>query len=211
MKWWLNRETFITCRHRLITYCEICQGHVNKVTLNEHQFNNLDDIIHSLNKLPYVIPLGGSCWLIGGRILHNDGQWDEFKFRDRFWEKYIRNIHPQISSFLRNERSCHQRYARYGSRDRARLRAPASTSDWQQISSRPPTNVDGEHEERSQSPAFSKRQDSNTGQHYSFRRSYHVLRHSSKDKDTLSKPQYGDSDFEEFGSVCSIEEPYCST
>ena len=111
MKWWLNHETFITCRHRLISYCEICHGHVNKVTLNEHQFYNLDDVIYGRDKLPYVIPLGGSCWLIGGRILHNDGQWDEFKFQGQLWEKYIRNIHPQITSFLRDERTCHQRYA----------------------------------------------------------------------------------------------------
>ena len=210
MKWWLDHETFITCRHRLISYCEIRHDHVAKVTLNEHQFNNLDDVIHSMEKLSYVIPLGGSCWLIGGRILHSDGQWDEFKFRERFWDKYIRHIHSQIVSFLHHERTCHQRLPRNGSQQRARFRAPSSTSDWQQISSWPTANVSGNHEERTESPTLPSRQDSNPGQHFSFRRSLHVLRHPSTDNDLLPDPELDAADFEKFGSVCSIEEPCCA-
>ena len=211
MKWWLNNETFITCRHRLISYCEVFHDHVNKVTLNEHQFYNLDDVIYARDKIPYVLPLGGSCWLIGGKILHSDGQWDEFKFRDQFWEKYIKHIHPQIASFLHHGRTRDQRYARHVSRRKTRFGATPSTSNWQQVSPRSTSNASGDHEEWTKSPTLPVRQDSNPGEHFSFRRAYHVLRDSTADKDSLSQPEADVTDFEKFGCVCSIEEPNCPT
>ena len=207
MKWQLNKRTFILCRHRLISYCEEGCYHTGSVTLNEYQFKNLDDVIQSMEVLPYVIPLGGKVWLLARHILHSDGQWEEFKFSPSSWQKYINHIHPQIKSFLHHERTCDQRHARHGFRRKTRSRHSSSTSDWQQISSWPTTNVSGQNEQWTQSSTLPLRQDPDSGQYYSYRRPYDVSRNPPTNEDYLSEPEPYTFDIEEFGSVCSVEEP----
>ena len=207
MKCWLSRHQYVRCRLHTVTYCEITYNKVYTVTLNRHQFDQLHDVIlHDIQS--DEIPLGGRAWLLEGDTLHIDGQSYEFTFTEPAWLVYIRRVHPRIHSFLHHDGTHHQRDERLGLRRRNRSRRPPSPFQRQRLSSWPTTDVSGDYEQWTERTTLSERQTPDSRQPFSFRRTMDGLRDDSSPTTHLSAPTSQDPDFEEFGSVCTLEEPH---
>ena len=206
MRWYLSHDLYVNCQNQRVYYHNKRYGIC--ISLSVYQFQNLNDVLLSHGVLSPYIPLGNGAWMICTKPYRLFGPRDYIVFHGSSWNIYKRRVHPRIASFLHHEHhvSYHQRHARDDFVRRHRSRASSPPYSQQYVSPRPSSNVSHQNEQQQKPTNVSLWQDSSPRQPFSFRDAFNVLRNHEQDESPISSSQFNSPDFEEYGSICSIED-----
>ena len=159
--------------------------HGNKrssVALKWRQFLNLNDVVMDLDTFENMkyYPLGNNIWLQYDRNaiqLYDCKHKRYFTFHARSWQKYIKETHRCIRTFLRHEALPRREHvASDATRRQSESGSNSSPVASEQTLSRTPPNAGCENEQWKKHANVSERISSDTGRPFSFRGSVDVLR-----------------------------------
>ena len=183
------------------------------LTLSWNQFQNMNDVLRDWKTFTNIKrnPLGEGVWLCYYEpVIRLEGEFSYFKFYRDSWKNYINRVHRKVYSFFRHDfsrRKGYQHHATNESRLRNRPRKPLRNTGQYKALRRTPRNGTRENEQWKKSTNLSEWCHTNPRCSFSFRRSVNALRSETSLEEAREDGELSDvgSDFEEYGSVCTIE------
>lgn len=185
------------------------------ITLSWRQFLNLNDIIMDLKTLQNIkyYPLGGNIWLQYYKNciqLYHCHLSIYFSFHEASWNKYKKEIHHHILSFLRHGSTTlySRKYTpKYETLFQSPSRNITSTTSKQQVLSGTTTNVGGENEQWAKSSNLSEWDSTNSRRPFSFIGAVHALGTTENATSDMEEGEVYDvaMDSEQSSDLCSIE------
>lgn len=184
------------------------------ITMNEEQFFNLHQIFLDYERLKSLhrIPLSMKTWFCNYKPIKSiENEECFFQFYRHSWRVYKRRVHHQIYSFLRHGLSRHESDKHHAPNEsRLQHRARRTSHNLFRRNKtllRTTGNVVHENEQWTESSNVSRRSDSDSGPHFSFRGAMDALRSETtiandKEDGEVSNDEDG---IEEYGSFCAIE------